>query len=290
MGSRQRSGVRSQLPVVSLRKLSGQGRQWLDCRANRRWSKQLTGLRPGGAKKRLAFVADCCINAAGNDMLGRAWKSNVGKKFLMASTGAGLVVFALFHMMGNLQMFLGRDSINHYAGVLHNNPEFLWPARIGLLVFAVVHVATGIALTIENRRARVERYETRQLVKATVASRTMLWTGSVVGIYVIYHLLHFTVGKIDPSLLQFMDVKGHRDVYRMMLRAFNDRWVAGGYIAAMGVLCFHLSHGVAALFQSLGLKKPEYTPVIERGAEIVAVALLIGFAAVPMAVQMGWVK
>lgn len=223
-------------------------------------------------------------------MLGRAWKSNVGKKFLMAVTGVGLFTFVIVHMMGNLQMFLGREVINRYAAMLQTSIEFLWPARFWLGVLALVHITTGIVLTWQNRQTRDDRYATTKLVQATLASRTMLWTGSYLALYILYHLLHFTVGTIDLHLAEFKTPDGHRDVYRMIIWSFQDTRVACGYIGAMGVLCFHLSHGIAALFQSLGIKKPGYAPAIERFARLTALGLLAGFVSVPVAIQMGWLK
>ncbi len=223
-------------------------------------------------------------------MLDRVWKSTLGKKFLMAVTGTGLVLFVFVHMMGNLQMFLGPEVINRYAAMLQTSIEFLWPARFGLAIFALVHIGTGITLTWQNRQTRDQRYATRKLVKATLASRTMLWTGSFVALYVVYHLLHFTIGTIDLHLAEMKTPDGHRDVYRMLIWAFQDSRVACGYILAMGVLCFHLSHGIGALFQSLGIKKPGYEPLIYRLARLAALGLLVGFVSVPVAVQLGWLQ
>jgi succinate dehydrogenase / fumarate reductase cytochrome b subunit len=223
-------------------------------------------------------------------MLGRVWKSTLGKKFLMAVTGTGLVLFVFVHMMGNLQMFLGPAVINRYAAMLQTSIEFLWPARFWLALFALVHIVTGITLTWQNRRARADRYAIGKPVNATLASRTMLWTGSYLALYIVYHLLHFTIGTIDLQLAELKTPDGHRDVYRMVIGAFQDTRVACGYVLAMGVLCFHLSHGIGALFQSLGIKKPGYEPLIERLARLAALGLLIGFVSVPVAVQWGWLQ
>jgi succinate dehydrogenase / fumarate reductase, cytochrome b subunit len=223
-------------------------------------------------------------------MLGRVWQSTLGKKFLMAVTGTVLFLFVSVHMMGNLQMFLGPEVINRYAAMLQTSVEFLWPARFWLGIFALVHVTTGIALTWQNRQTRDHRYATTKLVKATLASRTMLWTGSWLALYAGYHLLHFTIGNIDLHLAELKTADGHRDVYRMVIWAFQDTRVACGYVLAMGVLCFHLSHGIVALFQSLGIKKPGYAPAIERFARLAALGLLVGFVSVPVAVQVGWLQ
>ncbi len=216
--------------------------------------------------------------------------SSLGKKYLMALTGAGLFLFAVVHMIGNLQIFLGPEALNHYGDVLKSNPELLWPARLGLLACVIVHIVTAVALTLENRAARDQQYERKELVAASLASRTMIITGLIVLAYIVYHLLHFTLGVTNPGYMQLHDAEGRHDVYGMVVAAFQHGWVATFYIVSVGLLCFHLSHGVSAMFQSLGLRNHMYDVVIDRFAHITAVILFIGYAAVPLSVFLGWVK
>ena len=133
------------------------------------------------------------------NVLLRLVTSSLGKKFLVAITGAGLFLFVIGHLVGNLQIFLGPDSINRYGHFLQTTPEILWPARIGLLAFVIIHIWTSIALTLENRAARATRYEVKEVVAASLASRTMIWTGLLVAAYVVYHLLQFTVMATNPQ-------------------------------------------------------------------------------------------
>ena len=225
----------------------------------------------------------------------RFWLSSVGKKYVMAITSTCLLVFVAVHMMGNLQIFLGPGAINHYAYLLHSNPELLWPVRIGLTLCAVAHVVTGIALTLQNRAARTEPYAVNRLVGASFASRTMLISGSCLLAYVIYHVLQFTLLATNPEYRELAwyvlpdGVRCH-DVYRMVVRAFSNVWISAVYVLSMGLLCLHLSHGASALFQSLGVNNEAYAPRLNRFALLVAWVLFLGYAAVPLAVLFSLVK
>ena len=213
----------------------------------------------------------------------------------MALTGVGLVLFVIFHMAGNLQFFLGQDAINHYAHVLKANPEFLWPARAGLTGCIFIHILMAILLTLENRTKRRAGYAVKEDGTATLAARTMIYSGTIIAAFVIYHLLHYTVlvqsinltGR-DFSALR--DAHGQPDVYRMMILGFSNPAVSLFYLLGVGLLCFHLSHGIWAMLQSLGLVNEVYREVIERLSTIGALLLFIGYASIPTAILTGLVK
>jgi succinate dehydrogenase / fumarate reductase cytochrome b subunit len=223
-------------------------------------------------------------------VLARLIKSSLGKKYLMAITGIGLFLFVIAHMLGNLQIFIGPDAINRYGNFLQTTPEILWPARIGLLAFVGIHIWTSIALTIENRAARTARYEVKEVVDASLASRTMIWSGLIVFAFVAYHLAHFTLMVTHPAYRNLHDELGRHDVYRMMILGFQQPIISGFYILGVGLLCVHLGHGVAAMFQSLGLKNEAYEVRIDALAKIAAVILFLGYAAIPISVWAGVVK
>ena len=223
-------------------------------------------------------------------LLARLIQSSLGKKCLMAITGLGLFLFIIAHMLGNLQVFLGAEAINRYAHFLKSNPEILWTSRIGLLAMVLVHITTSIALTLENRASRDTRYAVYQPVKATFTSRTMIYSGSIIFFFVLVHLAHYTLMTIHPEYQNLRDIHGHHDVYRMVVLGFSNNWFAGFYVMSVGLLCFHLSHGIAAMFQSLGLKNEAYAERIECFAKTFAVILFVGYAAVPVSVVLGLVK
>jgi succinate dehydrogenase / fumarate reductase, cytochrome b subunit len=224
------------------------------------------------------------------NILLRVFTSTLGKKFLMAITGAGLFLFVVGHLVGNLQIFLGPDSINRYGHFLQTTPEILWPARIGLLAFVIIHIWASIALTIENRAARAQQYEVKELVRASRASRTMIWSGLIIAAFVCFHLAHYTLLTIHPEFRDLRDANGWHDIYRMMVLGFSNCWVSGFYVLSIGLLCIHLSHGTSAMFQSLGLKNEAYATAIDRFAKVAAVVIFLGYISIPLAVLARVVK
>jgi succinate dehydrogenase / fumarate reductase cytochrome b subunit len=228
--------------------------------------------------------------AASMNMLLCLVTSSLGKKFLMAITGVGLFLFVIGHLAGNLQVFLGPESINRYGNFLQTTPEILWPARIGLLAFAIIHIWTSISLTIENRAARAAQYEVKELVAASLASRTMIWSGFIIVAFVGFHLAHYTLLIVHPEYRDLHDAHGWHDIYRMMILGFSNGWVSGFYVLGIGLLCLHLGHGASAMFQSLGLRNEAYASVIDRFAIVAAVVIFLGYISIPLAVLAGMVK
>ena len=224
------------------------------------------------------------------NMLLRLFTSSLGKKFLMAITGVGLFLFVIGHLAGNLQIFLGPESINRYGHFLQTTPEILWPARIGLLAFVIIHIWMSISLTLENRASRAAQYEVKELVAASLASRTMIWSGLIVFAFVGFHLAHYTLLIVHPEYRDLHDAHGWHDIYRMMVIGFSNGWVSGFYVLSIGLLCAHLSHGASAMFQSLGLKNEAYASVIDRFAQAAAIVIFLGYISIPVAVLAGMVK
>jgi succinate dehydrogenase / fumarate reductase cytochrome b subunit len=220
------------------------------------------------------------------------FKSSVGKKFVMAVTGLALFLFVVGHLAGNLQLFLGPEELNRYGNFLQTNLELIWPARIGLLVLVFLHIWSAIQLTIENRAARPQPYVQQEVVAASYASRTMIWSGFIIAAFIIYHLLHFTlqvpaVNLTGKSFVDLQDAKGQHDVYAMVVLGFKNPIVAGFYVFAMFLLCTHLSHGLSAMFQSLGWKTPAYAKCLDCGARLVSCLIFAGYISIPIAVQLG---
>jgi succinate dehydrogenase cytochrome b subunit len=218
-------------------------------------------------------------------------RSSVGRKIVVAGTGVILILFVIGHLLGNLQIFLGPDWINSYAEHLVDLGPFLWIIRGFLLVVVLLHIYFTIRLAIENRRARPERYRRKDVVKATVASRTMVMSGLVLLAFIIHHLLQFTVRVTDPRFVALpKDPSGHYDVYSMMVLGFSSPLVSGFYILAMFLLALHLSHGSSSFFQSLGLNNHKLAPRLELGGKIFAWLLFFGYTSIPTAVLLGWVS
>lgn len=216
--------------------------------------------------------------------------SSVGKKILMALTGIVLFAFVVVHMAGNLQIFAGPDVLNEYAEFLKKKAAVLWGFRLGMLAVVTIHIVVSVQLALSNAAARPEEYFKAKAYGASYASRTMIWSGLIILAFIIYHLLHFTVGAIDPSYMDLRDEAGRFDVYQMMIQGFSNPLVSFFYILSIGLLCFHLSHGVSALFMSLGIRNATWRRCIEITAIVVAFLIFLGYSSIPIAVMTGIVK
>jgi len=220
----------------------------------------------------------------------RTWNSSIGVKMIMGLTGAGLVLFVVGHMLGNLQIFLGPHALNDYAEKLRVLPELLWVARIGLIVILVAHVASAIRLTRMNRAARPVGYRKQKAVQVGYAARTLLLSGLIVLAFVVYHLLHFTFGTIDPEHFHLVDAEGRHDVYSMVVHGFSNPLVVGAYLLATFLLAMHLSHGVSSVFQTTGLNTPKYQPIVRAIGPALAIVLLLGYWSIPLSVAFGLLR
>ncbi|MEM9174452.1 MAG: succinate dehydrogenase cytochrome b subunit [Myxococcota bacterium] len=218
----------------------------------------------------------------------RLLSSSIGKKLVMAVTGVALLGFLVAHMAGNLTLYLGQDSLNGYAATLKGNP-LLWPARLGLLTVFGLHVATGISLARENRNARPIRYDRVEPQTATWASRYIVFTGLVVLFFVVFHLLHFTIGAVQSEVFHGVDAQGRHDVYGMVTGAFSNPIVSGVYVLAMAVLGFHLYHAVQSAVQTLGFAHKSYKQTLEFGAKAIVALIVIGNCSFPVFVLAGLV-
>jgi succinate dehydrogenase / fumarate reductase cytochrome b subunit len=229
-------------------------------------------------------------------------RSTLGSKYVMAVTGAGLIGFVIAHMLGNLQIFLGRQALNDYAHHLEEVPTLLWIARAGLLILFIVHIVFGVRLWTLSRRARPVRYVHEDTVQASWASRHMLLTGLVILAFVIYHLLHFTFGVTDPehfkrnpAVTMYHPVADpaanpEYDVAAMVVGGFDrEHWyISLAYVVAMVILGLHLWHGAGSWLQSLGLKNKRTMRLIDGLGAAVAVLIVIGNCSIPLAILAGW--
>lgn len=227
----------------------------------------------------------------------------------MAITGFVLVGFVIGHLVGNLQIFSAPDKINGYAEFLHGLGPTLWVVRAFLLLCAAVHIWAAIVLTRENQRARGgSRYAVKHTIRATLASRTMRLTGFVVLAFIVYHLAHFTIGGVDENfkgnlkpyvlehdyrMLGFSVVQAGTstlDVHSMVVKGFQNPIVSALYVIAIGLLSFHLLHGVDSMFQTLGLRNSRWGAGLRKFALIFAIAYFLGNLAIPAAILAGKVQ
>ena len=208
---------------------------------------------------------------------------SIALKAVMALTGIVLYGFVFVHMVGNLQLYSGPEKINKYAAFLKAAPPLLWGTRITLLLAVALHALAAFVLWRRNRAARPVGYAHQDFQAAGVTSRTMFWTGPMVGLFVVYHLLHLTLGSAHPSF-------SHTDVYTNVVVGFSNPWVSLFYVLAMVALGFHLFHGGFSLFQTLGLRTPKYEKPIKAVLAVLCTVIVVVNVSFPIAVLAGIVR
>lgn len=228
-------------------------------------------------------------------------KSTVGAKIIVAITGLGLTGFVIAHLVGNLKLLAGRDAINDYAKFLKDLGPVLWVARIGLLATFLLHVVLVLRLKERAAAARPVPYQYANTIQASVASRTMLYTGLLVLAFVLFHLAHYTFGwvsttsatdlttnaKVETNYLNLVDPQGRHDVYSMVVAGFRNPIISALYVIAQLALFLHLSHGIASTLQTLGLNTPRFQPAIRMLGYIIALLIAVGNIALVVAVWSG---
>lgn len=208
----------------------------------------------------------------------------------MAVTGLALLGFVVAHLLGNLQVFAGQEVFNAYAAFLKGLGPLLWLARIGLLAVLVAHIASALALWKLNAAARPERYKHENTVQASAASLYMMQSGTVIFIFVLIHLLHFTLGYLQPEHFSLVDAAGRHDVYSMLIHGFQNKVYVAVYVIAMCFLGLHLSHAISSMFQTLGIDGPRITPIVGCAAKLISVGIVLGYSVIPLAAVFGILK
>jgi succinate dehydrogenase / fumarate reductase, cytochrome b subunit len=198
--------------------------------------------------------------------------ASIGKKLMMAITGLSFIGFLMAHLAGNLTIYAGKDAFNAYAQKLHTLGPILKVAEIGLLVFALAHVLTGVWLFYQNYNARPQKYAIKKSGGGrTIGSRTMPYTGLFLLVFVILHLNNFT----------FTD-KSQTTIYEIVSNTFANPSYVLFYIVAMAVAAIHVSHGFWSAFQSLGLNHSKYMTIIMILSIVFAVVVGVGFGFLPI--------
>jgi succinate dehydrogenase / fumarate reductase cytochrome b subunit len=222
------------------------------------------------------------MSATAADTGGKFYGSTIGKKIVMAVTGVFLVLFLVGHVAGNLQILSGAEKINHYAELLHSSMGLLWGFRLVMIASVVLHVRAALQLYALKAAARPVQYAKKAHRVATLASRMMIWSGYVLGAFLVFHIMHFTTGQAHPDFKV-------GDVFHNVNVAFKNPAIAGIYVVCMGLVGMHLSHGLWSFTQSLGLSHPTYSARAKTLGKVVAFLVAAAFALVPIAVLAGLV-
>ena len=204
-------------------------------------------------------------------LIGSLYRSSVGRKSIMAASGLLLSLFLLAHLIGNSTSFMGREAFNSYAEKLHSYGKLLYIFEIVLLALFLIHIITGIILYFENLKARPSRYAVNASEGGrTFGSRTMPYTGIIILIFIVVHLLnfHFTDKSIPIA-----------DLVRQLL----GRPVLGSfYICSLFCVALHVSHGAWSLFQSIGFNHEKYNRMLINGAMAFSILVGIVFILIPV--------
>ncbi len=211
------------------------------------------------------------------------YSTSIGKKVVMAATGIVFLGFVVVHMLGNLQVFLGPAQLNAYAAFLHSKPGVVWAIRLLLLGAVGLHVLAAAQLTLQSWRARPRKYVRRAYQESDYAARTMRWSGPFLGLFILYHLAHFTTGHAHATFQA-------GQVYQNVIAGFSVPWVSGIYIVAMVLLGLHMYHGLWSLFQTLGANHPKYNHWRRGFAAAVTLVVVAGNISMPVAVLTGMIS
>lgn len=239
-------------------------------------------------------------------------------KYVMAFSGAYILLFITGHLIGNLQLFIGRETFNAYANFLQSLGEILWAERIVLIIATILHIITAIYLKLHNYSLKGEKYAVRKYVKAGLSSRTMIWTGLMIFAFAIFHILHFTMGVIDSENYHYQEVyptkayvatvgtefeqqgaqsieelnlepivSERHDAYKMVIMSFRNPWISLFYMIAVFLLGVHLTHSLQSACQTLGLDGPRFTKFIRPFSVVYGWIIGGGFLIIPLCVLLG---
>src|SRR3984893_5064210 len=233
----------------------------------------------------MSTLAALTTDKRGDNRAPSFWASTIGKKIVMAVTGILMFAFVIGHLLGILPVFEGPAKLNAYGAFLHSIGEFLWPARIILLIAVTLHIVATVQLALRKKRARPVVYSVKKAIASSYASRTMYWSGPIVLAFIIFHLLHLTAGYIHPGAAY---IEG--DVYHNVVSGFQVWWVSLSYIVAVSLLGLHLRHGLWSMFQTLGIHQPQYTLRFKKAAMVIALLITLGYISIPISVLLGLVK
>jgi len=218
----------------------------------------------------------------------RLLSDSIGRKVVMAITGLLMVLFVVGHMLGNWSIFAGANGINTYAEKLHGLPVVVWATRVVMLAAVLFHLVISIQITLENSKANPSKYAVDRSLRATFAGKNMIWTGLLLGAFIVFHLFHFTIRSIPGmEIVQVQELSGRFDVFAMVAGAFGKAFTAVVYVVAMVSLFLHLSHGVQSTFQSMGLNNPKTMPGFVKFGTVLSVIFLLGYGSIPVAIFFG---
>ena len=215
--------------------------------------------------------------------------NSVVKKAVMAVSGILMLLYLIAHMIGNLKVFSGRESFNHYSDWIRTIGEpavptqtTLWIIRVVLLVAVIAHFWAAVSLWRQAKRARPQAYVKKKLPAESYAARTMRWGGVIVGLFIIWHILDLTVGAVNPDGTDTTP-------YDRLVASFSNPFITAFYVASLVLLGMHLRHGIWSATQTLGQSNRRREQTVNAFAIVFSTVLIAGFLIVPFSVLFGLV-
>ena len=211
------------------------------------------------------------------------YQSSIGKKAIMAVTGMIGIGFVVGHMIGNLQIFQGPEKLDAYAVALRKLGPLLYFIRFVLLGAVFLHIVAAYQLSKMSWDSRSHDYKKWKPVGSDYASRTMRWSGPILALFIVYHLLDFTFGArvVNPTF-------EHGRVFANVVASFSRWYVTAFYVVSMLALGLHMYHGIWSMFQSLGLNNPKYNHYWKTLSAVVTGIVVLGNIVMPVAVFLGY--
>jgi succinate dehydrogenase / fumarate reductase, cytochrome b subunit len=210
------------------------------------------------------------------------YSTTIGKKAVMAVSGAILFGFTIVHMLGNLNLYGGPEAFNGYAEMLHDMPKLLWTARFALIFAVLAHIVSAFMLWRKNANARPVAYAKKKNIAEGYAARTMYWSGPILLFFIVYHLAHMTFGQTF-NLYEWND----SSPYDNLVHGFQLWPIVIPYVLGNLALGFHLFHGIFSMFQSVGASHPKYNQLRRDLAVGMATLITLGNLSFPVMVMAG---
>lgn len=214
----------------------------------------------------------------------KAINSQVGRKYMTGLTGIGLMLFLLGHLGGNLSIFGTAEAFNIYTETLMSLGPLLYVIEAGLAFFFLYHTILGVSIWLNKRKARPDRYDTYKTrggaSHQSLASKSMIYTGSIILIFLVLHIIHFKFGADYTITLE--SGQEVRDLRRLVIEEFQKPVIVAAYVGVLALAILHLSHGFWSAFTSLGMKHGDTSKKVQSFAYLFAIVLMVAFIFIPL--------
>ena len=215
----------------------------------------------------------------------------VGKKIIFAITGIILISFVLVHLLGNLTIFAGRDILNNYAHVLHENKILFIISNLIIITSLITHIWISIQLTLINRKAKSVKYINQQYLQPSLSARNMMITGTIIALFIIFHLYHFAGSNLYANEYNLIDDQGKKDIFLMIIQEFSYIPISIIYMFSITILGLHLNHAIFSFFQTIGLLKTEkIINTMKRTSKKISFFLFFGYIIIPITILLKIIK